>query len=78
MRPCLTGLGHPPARRRRGGGMDKNIREVIRATDWLTEQIEKIREQAKNRGLILKVGKIELGVYGAELTVSIDQKGKNV
>ncbi|MDR2798265.1 MAG: hypothetical protein LBB80_07975 [Treponema sp.] len=58
--------------------MDKNIREVIRATDWLTEQIEKIREQAKNRGLILKVGKIELGVYGAELTVSIDQKGKNV
>jgi hypothetical protein len=58
--------------------MDKNIREVIRAADWLTEQIEKIREQAENRGLILKVDKIELGVYGAELTVSINRKGKNV
>jgi hypothetical protein len=57
--------------------MDKNIREVIRAADWLTEQIEKIRGQAESRGLILGIGKIELGVYGAELTVSIDRKGKN-
>jgi hypothetical protein len=57
--------------------MGKNIRDVIKAADWLTEQIEKNREQAESRGLILKVGKIELGVYGAELTVSIDRKGKN-